>query len=122
MLNNGELLNFQEVDNQGRAVTVRRRVDERGQPLVRSAENKRSHKAARQSVRRPGQYEKEYAAELAAKNAAAKAKRASVKAAKPLKGGRNQEQEQEQNGGRAVSLKTAVRLLRSYYNNKYNKN
>ena len=34
------------------------------------------------------------------------------------KGG--QRRQQRQDGGRAVSLKTAVRLLRSYYNNKYN--
>jgi len=33
---------------------------------------------------------------------------------------KQQKQQQRQDGGRAVSLKTAVRLLRSYYNNKYN--
>jgi hypothetical protein len=36
-------------------------------------------------------------------------------------GADHEEQEQEQHqGGRAVSLKTAVRLLRQYYNSKYN--
>ena len=35
-------------------------------------------------------------------------------------GGYQQEEEEEQQGGRAVSLKTAVRLLRQYYNSKYN--
>ena len=35
-------------------------------------------------------------------------------------GSRHQEEEEEQQGGRAVSLKTAVRLLRQYYNSKYN--
>lgn len=35
-------------------------------------------------------------------------------------GGSHEEEEEEQQGGRAVSLKTAVRLLRQYYNSKYN--
>lgn len=35
-------------------------------------------------------------------------------------GERHEEEEEEQTGGRAVSLKTAVRLLRQYYNSKYN--
>jgi hypothetical protein len=35
-------------------------------------------------------------------------------------GGSHEEEEEEQHGGRAVSLKTAVRLLRQYYNSKYN--
>ena len=34
-------------------------------------------------------------------------------------GGSHEEEEEEQHGGRAVSLKTAVRLLRQYYNSKY---
>jgi len=123
---------FNEVGKDGKPVVVRHRVDAQGKRLVRSPEHKRSHREARQSVRRPGQSQAEYASELAAKNAAAKAYRKSVRAAKSQKGGRRQEeeseseqeqeQEQEQRGGRAVSLKTAVRLLRSYYNNKYNKN
>jgi hypothetical protein len=65
-----------------------------------------------------------------ARLAALRAKKAARAAAQA--GGNNQEEseseseseseEREQQGGRAVSLKTAVRLLRSYYNNKYNKN
>ena len=134
---------FQEQDKQGNVVTVRHRVDAQGNRLVRDASAKRSQKAAKKSVKRPGQSDADYESELAFKNAAAKAKRASVRAARlaAQQGGyqqngssseeeQEQEQEQEeeqrqeqrQQGGRAVSLKTAVRLLRSYYNNKYNKN
>jgi len=124
---------FQEVDKQGQAVTVRHRINADGSRAVRDVSHKRSHRAAKRTSRRPGQSQADYDAELAQKNAQAKAKRASVRAAKlaAQQGGENensssseseQEEEQRQQGGRAVSLKTAVRLLRSYYNNKYNKN
>ena len=39
---------------------------------------------------------------------------------KRAQAGGSHEEEEEQQGGRAVSLKTAVRLLRQYYNSKYN--
>jgi hypothetical protein len=39
---------------------------------------------------------------------------------KKAQAGGSHEEEEEQHGGRAVSLKTAVRLLRQYYNSKYN--
>lgn len=152
---------FQEQNKEGQMVTVRHRVDAQGNKLQRSPENRRSHRAAKQTPRKPGQSEAAYKAELAAKAAQAKAKRASVKASKPASspkeaskssrknkkaqaGGSQQEQQErqqrqqrqqrqeqqeqeqeeqeQQRGGRAVSLKTAVRLLRSYYNNKYNQN
>jgi hypothetical protein len=144
LANRWRVAEFQEgVDAEGRPIMVRHRVDGQGNKLARSPQNKRSQRAARQSIRRPGQSQAAYDAELEAKNAAAKAKRASVRAAKPakpakapkapkapkaMKGGNNEESESEeeedrqQGGGRAVSLKTAVRLLRSYYNNKYNRN
>lgn len=38
---------------------------------------------------------------------------------KKAQAGGSHEEEEEQHGGRAVSLKTAVRLLRQYYNSKY---
>lgn len=125
---------FQEQDKDGNAVTVRHRVDRVSNEKVARA-HKRSHRDSKKTPRRPGQSVADYEAELAQKNADAKVKRASVRAAKlsAQKGGHQdnssseseqeeQEQEQRQQGGRAVSLKTAVRLLRSYYNNKYNKN
>lgn len=124
---------FQEQDKEGRDVTVRHRVSkDTNERVVR--QHKRSHRDSKKTTRRPGQSVADYEAELAAKNAQAKAKRESVKAARRAaqQGGhqdnssseseQEEEQEQRQQGGRAVSLKTAVRLLRSYYNNKYNKN
>ena len=138
---------FSEMNKQGQQVNVRHRVNAQGEKLERSPLNRRSHRDSKKTPRRPGQSVADYNAELKVKNQAAKAKRASVKAsrASAQNGGSQQEQQQrqqrqqrqqqqqqqqqqeqeeqeQQRGGRAVSLKTAVRLLRSYYNNKYNQN
>jgi len=125
---------FQEADKKGVMRTVRHRVDAEGNPLKRAVSHKRSHTMSKKQVRKAGETQSQYEARLAVANKKAKVKRDSVRAAKlaAQRGGRQeessseseseQEEEQRQGGGRAVSLKTAVRLLRSYYNNKYNKN
>lgn len=87
-------------------------------------------RAASRSPRRSGKDVRHHIkhaspAQRAKASAEGKARRAAAKALKASqKGGRNNnnnnnEDGEEQEGGRAVSLKTAVRLLRSYYNNKF---
>jgi len=137
---------FQEQGKDGVMKTVRHRVDEQGNKLAPrvSRNQKKGTNSSHRQVRRNNQSEAEYRQELDAKNEAAKAKRAAAAAANAAVAGgsrqrqrqqrqqreqessseseQEQHEEQRQRGGRAVSLKTAVRLLRSYYNNKYNKN